>query len=318
MKLYNTYGKIINLLIIFIIISIITIIIKNYFKPFFILLILVFITNPIYKLLLRSNITKSLSAIISIILVNLSFFIILFYFGNRLFEFFYKFYRNNMVTVDSFINSIKVFLNLDINKTLQSIGNFFNGNMLMKSAIFTGDGVISYFLANVINFFILIDKEKIYNVINKVFPENLVVNIISKSKNLRDVFKIEIKLILLSALIITIGFKVLGIPNSLFLGSLCAIFDILPFVGTTIVFIPIIIYNIIMKRYLLVVGLISLYILERFTREILEAKFLSSKLDIHPIIVIVSIYVGVNMFGFIGIIAGPIYSIIAKDLIYKD
>ena len=79
MKLYNTYGKIINLLIIFIIISIITIIIKNYFKPFFILLILVFITNPIYKLLLRSNITKSLSAIISIILVNLSFFIILFY-----------------------------------------------------------------------------------------------------------------------------------------------------------------------------------------------------------------------------------------------
>lgn len=318
MKLYNTYGKIINLLIIFIIISIITIIIKNYFKPFFILLILVFITNPIYKLLLRSNITKSLSAIISIILVNLSFFIILFYFGNRLFEFFYKFYRNNMVTVDSFINSIKVFLNLDINKTLQSIGNFFNSNMLMKSAIFTGDGVISYFLANVINFFILIDKEKIYNVINKVFPENLVVNIISKSKNLRDVFKIEIKLILLSALIITIGFKILGIPNSLFLGSLCAIFDILPFVGTTIVFIPIIIYNIIMKRYLLVVGLISLYILERFTREILEAKFLSSKLDIHPIIVIVSIYVGVNMFGFIGIIAGPIYSIIAKDLIYKD
>ena len=318
MKLYNTYGKIINLLIIFIIISIITIIIKNYFKPFFILLILVFITNPIYKLLLRSNITKSLSAIISIILVNLSFFIILFYFGNRLFEFFYKFYRNNMVTVDSFINSIKVFLNLDINKTLQSIGNFFNSNMLMKSAIFTGDGVRSYFLANVINFFILIDKEKIYNVINKVFPENLVVNIISKSKNLRDVFKIEIKLILLSALIITIGFKILGIPNSLFLGSLCAIFDILPFVGTTIVFIPIIIYNIIMKRYLLVVGLISLYILERFTREILEAKFLSSKLDIHPIIVIVSIYVGVNTFGFIGIIAGPIYSIIAKDLIYKD
>jgi len=223
-----------------------------------------------------------------------------------------------MVTVDSFINSIKVFLNLDINKTLQSIGNFFNSNMLMKSAIFTGDGVISYFLANVINFFILIDKEKIYNVINKVFPENLVVNIISKSKNLRDVFKIEIKLILFSALIITIGFKILGIPNSLFLGSLCAIFDILPFVGTTIVFIPIIIYNIIMKRYLLVVGLISLYILERFTREILEAKFLSSKLDIHPIIVIVSIYVGVNMFGFIGIIAGPIYSIIAKDLIYKD
>jgi predicted PurR-regulated permease PerM len=52
------------------------------------------------------------------------------------------------------------------------------------------------------------------------------------------------------------------------------------------------------------------------TREILEAKFLSNKLAIHPLIVIISIYVGVKMFGFIGIISGPIYSIIAKDMIY--
>ncbi len=318
MKFYNTYGKIINLFITFIIISIITIIIKNYFKPFFILLILVFVTNPIYKLILKSNTPKSLSALISIILVNLIFFIILFYFGNRLLELFYKFYRNNIQGIDSFIKSVKVLVKLDINKTLQSISNFLNSNMIMKSAIFTGEGVISYFLANIINYFILIDSDKIYDIINNLFPENLVKNIISKSKNLKDVFKIETKLILLSALINTIGLKILGISNGLFLGSLCAILDILPFVGTTIVFIPIIIYNIIMKRYLLVVGLISLYLLERFTREILEAKFLSSKLEIHPIVIIISIYVGVNMFGFIGIIAGPIYSIIAKDLIYDD
>ena len=318
MKFYNTYGKIINLVIIFIIISIITVIIKNYFKPFFILLILLFLTNPIYKLVLKSNTTKSISALISIIMVNSIFFIILFYFGNRLLELFYRFYVNNIQEVDSFIRNIRVLLNLDINKTIQSISNFLNSNMIMKSAVFTGEGIISYFLANIINYFILVDSDKIYDIINKLFPKNLVKNIFIKSKNLQDVFKVETKLILLSALINTIGFKILGIQNGIFLGSLCAVLDILPFVGTTIVFIPIIIYNIIMKRYLLVVGLISLYLLERFTREILEAKFLSSKLEIHPIIVIISIYVGVNMFGFIGIIAGPIYSIIAKDLIYSD
>ncbi len=318
MKIYNTYGKVINLFIAFIIISIITIIIKNYFKPFFILLILFFITNPLYKLILKVNAPKSISAIISIILVNFILFVILFYFGNRLLELFYKFYINNMTELDSFINSIKKMLNFDVNKTLQSIGRVLNSNMIMKSAVFTGEGIISYFLANIINFFLLIDSDKVYGIINKLFPENLVKNIISKSKNLRDVLKVETKLIILSALLVIVGFKVLGIPNSLFLGSLCAILDILPFVGTAIVFIPIIIYNIIMKRYLLVIGLISLYLLERFTREILEAKFLSSKLEIHPIIVVISIYVGVNMFGFIGVIAGPIYSIIAKDLIYND
>ena len=67
MKLYNTYGKIINLIITFVIVSAITIIIKNYFKPFFIVLALIFVTNPIYKLILKSNVPKSLSAILSII-----------------------------------------------------------------------------------------------------------------------------------------------------------------------------------------------------------------------------------------------------------
>ncbi|MDV4151249.1 AI-2E family transporter, partial [Clostridium sp. AL.422] len=244
--------------------------------------------------------------------------IIVFYFGNRLLQLFYKLYLNNMAYVDSFINSFKVLLDLDINKILQGLSNLLNSNLIMQGAIVTGEGVVSYFLANIIVYFILTDKVKIYSLINNLFPKSFVENVFIKSKNLRDVFKIEVKLVFLSALIITIGFQVLGIHNSLFFGSLCAILDILPFVGTTIVFIPIIIYNIIMKRYLLVVGLISLYFLERFTREILEAKFLSSKLEIHPIIVIISIYVGVNMFGFIGIIAGPIYSIIAKDLIYNS
>ena len=49
MKFYNTYSKIINLTIAFILVSVITIIIKNYFKPFFILLVMVLATHPLYK-----------------------------------------------------------------------------------------------------------------------------------------------------------------------------------------------------------------------------------------------------------------------------
>jgi predicted PurR-regulated permease PerM len=275
-------------------------------------------THPIYKFILKNNVPKLISAILSIMVVNLLLFIIIFYFGNRILELFYKFYKNNMVDVDAFINSIKVLLDLDINKTLQSLSSFLNSNMIMQGAIITGEGVISYLLANIINYFILTDKDKMYDLLNQLFPPKFIISFFDKIKNLKEVFKVEIRLIFLSALIITLGLKILGIHNSLFLGSLCAILDILPFVGITIVFIPIIIYNIIIKRYLLVVGLISLYLLERFTREILEAKFLSSKLEIHPLIIIISIYVGVNMFGFIGIIVGPIYSIIVKDMIYSS
>ncbi|GAA0085391.1 AI-2E family transporter [Clostridium sp. CTA-7] len=318
MELYKTYSKIINLVSAFIIVVLITILIKNYFQPFCIVIMMILITQPLYKFFIKGNIPKVISAILSLIIVNISIFIVIFYFGNAILGFFQKLYRNNMVEVDTFINNIKILLNFDLNKMIQTISGVFNGNMIMQGAIITGDGLVSYFLANIIDYFILVDKNKIYNLLKNLFPKEIIASFSQKIKNLKEVFKIEVKLIVLSAVIITLGFKVLGIHNSIFLGSVCAVLDILPFIGTTIVFIPIIIYNIIMKKYLLVFGLISLYLLERFTREILEAKFLSSKLEIHPLIVIVSIYIGVKMFGFIGIISGPIYSIIAKDMIYSS
>lgn len=316
MKLYENYNKIINLVITFIIVSVITILIKNYFQPFLIILIMILITQPIYKFFLKINIPKSICAILSLLIVNLGIFMIVFYFGNTILEMFYKFYRNNMKEVDTFITNMKVLLNFDLNKILQTLSGFLNSNMIMQGAIVTGGGIVSYFIANIVDYFILVDKNKIYDLLKNLFPNEIIINFSKKIKNLKEVFKVELKLIILSACIIILGFKVLQIHNSIFLGILCAVLDILPFVGTTIVFIPIIIYNIVMKRYLLVFGLIALYLLERLTREILEAKFLSNKLAIHPLIVIISIYVGVKMFGFIGIISGPIYSIIAKDMIY--
>ena len=85
---------------------------------------------------------------------------------------------------------------------------------------------------------------------------------------------------------------------------------------TICVFIPIIIYNIVVKKYLIVIGMISLYILSQLIREILELKFLSSKLEIHPLAIMLSIYIGAEIFGFIGILVGPIYCLVAKDILY--
>ncbi len=264
------------------------------------------------------NISRKISAVLSIFIFNGILFIIIFYFGNRIINFTYMIYNHNIQDFLEIFNSIKSFLNLDIDKIIRSLSGFFDSKFIMQGAILTGDGIVSYFLANIISYFILVDKNEIINFFMKLFPKEFTKGFFKKLLNLKEVFKIEVRLILLSGIIVTLGFKVLQIDNSLFLGAISAILDILPFVGTTIVFIPIIIYNIVMKRYLLVFGLVLLYCLEKIIREILEAKFLSSRLEIHPLVVILSIYIGVNMFGLIGIIAGPIYSIIAKDVIYSS
>ncbi|MDU2995348.1 MAG: AI-2E family transporter, partial [Clostridium sp.] len=88
--------------------------------------------------------------------------------------------------------------------------------------------------------------------------------------------------------------------------------------GTIIVFVPIIIYNIIVEDYIVAFGLICLYILVQVIREVLEAKFLSDKLELHPLLVLLSIYIGIKLFGVLGIVVGPMYGILAKDIIYGE
>ncbi|MGL5381265.1 AI-2E family transporter [Clostridium sp.] len=317
MKFYERYSKIISLIFLLLIFSIITILIKNYFKPFFVILIMLVCTHPIYRCINKLKFSKSTSAIISIFIVNISIFIIVFYFGNTLLSLFQKMYIRNTLEVDTFINNIKILLHFDLNKIIKTLSNVLSNSIVLQGAVTTGEGVLSYFIGNVSTYFILVDKEKIYNLLDVLLPQEIIKGIFSKKRNLKEVFKVELFLVLFSSFITIIGFKILGVPNSIFLGVLCAILDILPYVGTAIVFIPIIIYNILIKKYLLIIGLVALFLLIKITREILEAKFLSSKLDVHPLMVMLSIYIGVKMFGFVGILVGPIYCIIAKDIIYE-
>lgn len=318
MKVYKEYEKIINLMLLFAVVVVITLSVKIYFQPFFIIIVMLLFTTPIYKLGIRIKINNKVSAIISIILVNFTLGFIIFYFGNTLIDMFYKLYSQNTETVNIFINDIKVLLHFDFNKVMETISKVLSAPMITQGASMTGGTLIGYFIGNIATYFLLVDKDKVIELFSNLFSKSIIKNISMKKKNLKEVFVIEILIVLLSAAIIVIGFKILGVKNSLFLGIICGILDILPYVGTIIVFIPIIIYNIIMKRYLIVIGFVALYLLVVINKEILEAKFLSSKLDIHPLVVMLSIYIGVKIFGFIGIIVGPIYCIIAKDIIYTN
>lgn len=168
------------------------------------------------------------------------------------------------------------------------------------------------------HFFILVDKKSMLDVIYRLFPEEIIKKFRRQKNNFVNMISIQGILILISTIEIIFGFFILRIPKSLMLGLVCGLLDVLPYVGTIIVFIPIIIYNIIMKNYLVSFGLICLYILVQIVREILEAKFIGNKLDIHPLVIFISIYIGAKVFGILGILVGPMYSIIAKEIIYGE
>ena len=323
MRLYNGYKKhyqyktLVNLLFLLLIFIILTFTIKNYFKPFLTILVLIIICTPIYDIIRKIINKKEIAGALTILFINILIFCFIFYFGNSIVELIQNFYIDHLDEIRDFIKTLKIIFNIDIEKMIQNNSHSLTSLTFKSGLAITGQGILSYIIANISVYFILVDKRLFMKLLNCLLPYDIVETIRIKKNNLREVVKIEMKLVIICMVITIIGFKILGIQSAIFLGIVCGILDILPYVGTIIVFIPIIIYNIIMKKYLLVVGLIALYLLLQIVREILELKFLSSKLDIHPLVVMLSMYIGAEVFGIIGILVGPIYCLIAKDIIFE-
>lgn len=318
-NILKKYKKLFSLLFSITFVVIGTFLIKYYFEPFLSIIIMFIICTPIYKIMLKAKIPNKISGALSIILVNVIIILIGIYLGSEIIDIFKKIYLRNLEVINKFIQDISSVINVDFKdfKIGKSVVSIINDQNIRRGAVSTGESILAYFIGNICTFFVLVDKDKILDLISMLFPNEIMLKMGKQKQNFIQMIVIEGILILISTLEIIIGFVILKIPNSFTLGAICGILDILPYVGTIIVFIPIIIYNIVMKNFLCSFGLICLYILVQVVREILEAKFLGDKLNIHPLVILLSIYIGVKVFGILGILVGPMYSIVAKEIIYN-
>ena len=319
MDFFKKYKKLIDLILLFLFIFIITILIKTYLRPFISMTIIYIVSSPLYKILQKLNIPKKVSAVLSVFIVNLFLMIIIIYLGNSIYCLGKQIYDNNIKHIEIFFSYIKSLLkHINIDFSNKSVFSFFNNDLIKSKAINTGEELISYFIGNISAFFLLIDIDKIKKLIKNIMPIDFILKFYNEKESIKQMIVIEGILVIISTLEIIIGFMIFKVPKAFMFGIVCGILDILPYVGTIIVFIPIIIYNIILREYLRAFGLIFLFILVQVIREILEAKFLSDKLDLHPLLILLSIYIGVKIFGMLGIIIGPMYGILAKGIVYSD
>lgn len=319
MDFFKKYKKLIDLILLFLFIFIITILIKTYLRPFISMTIIYIVSSPLYKILQKLNIPKKVSAVLSVFIVNLLLMIIIIYLGNSIYCLGKQIYDNNIKHIEIFLSYIKNLLkHINIDFSNKSVFSFFNNDLIKSKAINTGEELISYFIGNISAFFLLIDIDKIKKLIKNIMPIDFILKFYNEKESIKQMIVIEGILVIISTLEIIIGFMIFKVPKAFMFGIVCGILDILPYVGTIIVFIPIIIYNIILREYLRAFGLIFLFILVQVIREILEAKFLSDKLDLHPLLILLSIYIGVKIFGMLGIIIGPMYGILAKGIVYSD
>ena len=117
---------------------------------------------------------------------------------------------------------------------------------------------------------------------------------------------------------LAVGLLFLRVDGAVGVAALIAIIDFLPVLGTGGVVIPWIFIELIQGNFAFALGLTSLYLLITVVRNILEPKLMGEQLGLHPLIMLVSIYVGVKIFGFMGLIALPVTIVFIKHLYDND
>ncbi|MBW2962170.1 AI-2E family transporter [Mesonia aestuariivivens] len=183
-------------------------------------------------------------------------------------------------------------------------------NNLQNLAGGTFNAFIAIGIMYFILYYMLTYQDKIRESLDEYLPinhENLVL-IGNESSNMVIANAIGIPLVaLVQGIIALIGFLIFGVPDPFFWFVITTIGSMIPFIGTAIGIVPVILLLLsqgenwqaigILIYGLVVVGnsdnIIRLYVLKRLS-------------DVHPLITLLGVVVGVPLFGFIGLIFGPL------------
>lgn len=143
--------------------------------------------------------------------------------------------------------------------------------------------------------------------------------ILCQTKNsLINVFKKYLKsyfvLMLITFAELSAAFMIFDIQPSFTLAFIIAIVDILPIFGIGTVMIPWGAVTLIFGNYNLGITIFSIYALITVIRQIIEPKIVGTGIGLPPIVTLPAMYIGLKLFGVIGLFVSPIIITVIYDL----
>jgi predicted PurR-regulated permease PerM len=151
------------------------------------------------------------------------------------------------------------------------------------------------------------EMEKRLNNIIPLKPQNTNV-LVSETKMMIKANALGIPIIcIVQGIAATIGYLIFGVSDWGLWGFLTGIFAFFPFVGTMIIWVPLCLYMYAQGQVLPCVGLaIYSVVVTGNVDYIARISFMKKMGDVHPLITVLGVIVGLNVFGFIGLIFGPL------------
>lgn len=182
------------------------------------------------------------------------------------------------------------------------------GQMLLGSvSSFVINAVVMLFVL----YFMLIGGRKMETYLYDLLPFNN-----NNKKNVLDQVNVMVRsnaigipvLAAIQGLFATIGYMIFGAPDPILFGFLTCFATIIPLIGTMLVWLPLVVYMALTGDWLNALGLAAYALIvisniDNLVRFILQKKIA----DTHPLITVFGVVIGLPVFGFWGVIFGPLF-----------
>lgn len=210
-------------------------------------------------------------------------------------------------------------MNQDIYHMLTSFGK----NVLSQG--FSGFSSVISVIVNVfitivtvpfILFYLLRDGKQILPSILKIIPpkfrKDTAEVLTDINKQLSSYIRGQITIAFLVGIIYMIGFSICGFKYSVVMGVVAGFLNIIPYLGSWMTMIPVVIIALVTAGPIMVVKVIVVHFIEQIIESrLLQPIVIGGTMEIHPLTIIAVILTSAKLFGVVGVIVGiPIYAII--------
>lgn len=211
--------------------------------------------------------------------------------------------------IEAFIQTFVPEFSLNITGYIQQGAALITSNV---STIFTGTAstIFMLFVALIATFYFFRDGKRFTKYLIDISPlpeseETLILRRLARS--IRSVALGIVLVALIQGVLTAIGLALFGFDRAILWGAVAAFGALIPGIGTSIVFIPAVLYLVFNGSYFLAVGVAIWATLAVGLIDNLLGPYLMSRgVTIHPFMVLLSVIGGIVFFGPIGFMLGPV------------
>ena len=181
-------------------------------------------------------------------------------------------------------------------------------------------GNATLFLAVIaIAFYLLVDNRGVERFLKAILPEqneDPVTNIFLRArKKVGYWLQAQILLSFFVGLLVFLSLLIIGVPHALLIGILAGFFEIIPFVGPVFTGTIGVLIALSESTTLGLYALILFVVIQQLENNILIPVFMRKAVGLHPVAILVSLLVGANLFGFVGLILAVPATVIMQEFI---